>query len=92
MGYECGEMSLGSPQELRLSGPGGLGRGFVTHRGHQSAGLSRAARGSDIFPAPFPYLLCFGFNLSVGERFQKDSWADSQELRERIQSSSSDST
>lgn len=41
--YGCGKIRLGPQQELSRSEPGGLGRGFVTHRGHQSAGLSQAA-------------------------------------------------
>lgn len=33
------------------------------------------------------YLLCFGFNLFVGESFQKNRWVDPQELVKGIQGS-----
>lgn len=42
--------------------------------------------------ALYCYLFCFGFNLPVSESFQKNSWADPQELRESIRLSFGDYT
>ena len=43
--------------------------------GHHPTGSS-SGEGGHIPPQNHFYLLCFGFNLSVGESFQKDPWVD----------------
>lgn len=43
--------------------------------GHHPTGSS-SREGGHISPQSHFYLLCFGFNFSMGESFQKDPWVD----------------
>lgn len=68
-------------QEVDRAGPGGPVSGVWPPLGPPPCWQQQWGGQVHFHPEPF-YLLGFGFDLSMGESFQKDRWLDAQELNE----------